>query len=636
VQPDYSRQTLLKEVGPSGQAKLGSSRVLIVGVGGLGSPVTQYLAGAGVGCLGLVDADSLDASNLHRQPIYSAADIGRSKIALAREAALRINPSIRIESHPVRLSAENALALVSAYDLVVDCSDNFRTKFLINDAAVLARRMAVFASVYQFEGQLQVYKPAPDHGCLRCLWREASADGVVGNCAEAGVLGPVPGVFGSLQALITLKLLLGMAGQLPGELLLMDFTAFSTTKLKAPRRPECVAPDCIHIRRIDSSDSEIELTPLEDANDYELIDIRTDQEIALLPSRGRHIEMSALLANPALLSPDARYLLVCASGKRSLAAARELSGKGFKVRSLRGGLSAIKTIGGSDNVSRPGESDRPAASGTMLVQILRTELDSQVQRADRVAVEAPLEYLLHHPALGMEPVSFGTTMRTPGEDEQLAAGLLFGEGIVNSASDIESIESSTRRPNVVNVRLRAEVQLEMQTATRRFSAGSSCGVCGTTGLDAAIARAAAIRIEDSGAVDMSLILGLPGRMRAAQAKFGDTGGIHAAALFDFSGALVALAEDVGRHNAFDKLVGECLMSSRLPLREHIILLSGRASFELTQKALRSGVSILAAIGAPSSLAVNLALGSGMTLVGFLRERHFNVYSAPQRILAAPR
>ena len=275
----------------------------------------------------------------------------------------------------------------------------------------------------------------------------------------------------------------------------------------------------------------------------------------------------------------------------------------------------------------------PVQSGTMIVRILRTGLDSQVERNDRVAVEAPLEYLLHHPALGLEPVSFGTTMRTPGDDESLAAGLLYGEGIINHPDDIEVIESSTRRPNVVNVRLRPEVQMEMQTATRRFSAGSSCGVCGTTGLDAAIARAAATRIADTGPIDLSLLLGLPSRMREAQSKFGDTGGIHASALFDFTGNLLTLAEDVGRHNAFDKLVGECLMSGRLPLKEHIVLLSGRASFELVQKALRSGVSILAAIGAPSSLAVNLAAASGMTLVGFLREKHFNVYSSPQRINA---
>jgi FdhD protein len=285
----------------------------------------------------------------------------------------------------------------------------------------------------------------------------------------------------------------------------------------------------------------------------------------------------------------------------------------------------------STPIVTPAEAEPPAQSGTMTVRILRTGLDSQVERNDRVAVEAPLEYLLHHPALGLEPVSFGTTMRTPGEDEHLAAGLLYGEGIVNHPDDIEVIESSTRRPNVVNVRLRPGVQMEIQTATRRFSAGSSCGVCGTTGLDAAIARAAATRIVDTGPIELPLLLGLPERMREAQSKFGDTGGIHAAALFDFAGNLRTVAEDVGRHNAFDKLVGECLMSGRLPLQEHIILLSGRASFELVQKALRSGVSVLAAIGAPSSLAVNLAVASGMTLVGFLREKHFNVYSSPQRI-----
>jgi FdhD protein len=284
-------------------------------------------------------------------------------------------------------------------------------------------------------------------------------------------------------------------------------------------------------------------------------------------------------------------------------------------------------------VAAPDAIEPPAQSGTLIVRILRMGLNSQVERNDRVAVEAPLEYLLHHPALGLEPVSFGTTMRTPGDDESLAAGLLYGEGIVNHSDDIVGIESSTRRPNVVNVRLRPEVQMEMQTATRRFSAGSSCGVCGTTGLDAAIARAAVTRIADTRPIDLSMLLELPARMRQAQSKFGDTGGIHASALFDFTGNLLTLAEDVGRHNAFDKLVGECLMSGRLPLKEHIVLLSGRASFELVQKALRSGVSILAAIGAPSSLAVNLAVASGLTLVGFLREKHFNVYSSPQRINA---
>jgi molybdopterin/thiamine biosynthesis adenylyltransferase len=250
MQPDYSRQQLLKEIGAQGQALLARSRVLVVGAGGLGSPVLQYLAGAGVGCLGVVDADTLDASNLHRQPIYALADVGSSKVALARAAVARINPAVQVESHALRLDADNALDLIRRYDVVVDCSDNFRTKYLINDAAVLAHRPAIFASVYQYEGQLQVYQPQATHACLRCLWPDAVADGVVGNCAEAGVLGPVPGVFGTLQALLAIKVLLGMSGQLEGELLLLDFMNFGSTKLKAPRRADCHAPDCALIRRI--------------------------------------------------------------------------------------------------------------------------------------------------------------------------------------------------------------------------------------------------------------------------------------------------------------------------------------------------------------------------------------------------
>jgi FdhD protein len=276
-----------------------------------------------------------------------------------------------------------------------------------------------------------------------------------------------------------------------------------------------------------------------------------------------------------------------------------------------------------------------AASGTLTVRILRANAEAQVTKDDRVAVEAPLEFLLHHPALGQGPMSFGTTMRTPGEDESLAAGLLYGESIVNQAADIDAIESSTRRPNVVNVRLRPSVQIVPNTPARLFSAGSSCGVCGTTGLDAAIARAAATHIPDSAQVALSLLLRLPGRMRAAQTKFGDTGGVHACGLFDYSGTLLNVAEDVGRHNAFDKLVGMSLMSNALPLTDRIVILSGRASFELVQKAIRAGVSVLAAIGAPSSLAVNLAVTSGLTLVGFLRETHCNVYSHPERLTFAP-
>jgi sulfur-carrier protein adenylyltransferase/sulfurtransferase len=346
MQPDYSRQTLLKEIGASGQAALARGRVLVVGAGGLGSPVLQYLAGAGVGFLGIVDADALEASNLHRQPIFALADAGAGKAELARAAVLRINPSVQVEAHALRLDADNALALIRAYDVVIDCSDNFRTKYLINDAAVIARRAAVFASVYQFEGQLQVYKPDMRHACLRCLWPDAVADGVVGNCAESGVLGPVPGTIGTLQALLALKILLGLPGQLDGELLLLDFTNFSQLKLKAARRAECLAPNCAHICEIAAEDPGIEMafSSLSQAKTrgLEVIDIRSDAEFAAHPTPARHIPMATLLADPGLLPATREFLLVCASGKRSLGAARELRQRGLLARSLAGGIQALE------------------------------------------------------------------------------------------------------------------------------------------------------------------------------------------------------------------------------------------------------------------------------------------------------
>jgi adenylyltransferase/sulfurtransferase len=345
MQPDYSRQLLLKEIGAKGQAALARARVLIVGLGGLGSPVMQYLAGAGVGCLGLVDADALDASNLHRQPIYALRDVGAPKVDLARAAVAGINPSVRVETHAARFDADNALDLIRSYDMVVDCSDNFRTKFLINDAAVLAHKPAIFASVYQYEGQLQVYKPDSRHACLRCLWPDAVADGVVGNCAEAGVLGPVPGAFGTLQAMLCLKILLQMSGQLEGELLLLDFTNFTSLKLKAPRRAECLAPACAHVRELTREDAGIEMVlgSLAAAAEHglEVIDIRTAEEVAARPAGARHIPMTDLLANPKLLEPARDALLVCATGKRSLAAARQLRRRGIAVHSLSGGLQSL-------------------------------------------------------------------------------------------------------------------------------------------------------------------------------------------------------------------------------------------------------------------------------------------------------
>jgi len=346
MQPDYSRQILLKEIGLQGQAKLSLARVLIVGLGGLGSPVMQYLAAAGVGFLGLIDADVLDASNLHRQPIYALADVGKQKADLARAAIAAINPAVQVETHAANFDADNALELVRRHDIVVDCSDNFRAKYLINDAAVLAQKPAVFASVYQYEGQLQVYKPEPKHACLRCLWPDAIADGVVGNCAEAGVLGPVPGVFGTLQALLTLKILLHMGGQLEGELLLLDFMNFSSLKIKASRRAECRAPACVHIQEVAREDRDIELAEVSlgaaAERGFEIIDIRTAEEVAEHPAAARHIPMRELLANPGLLGGGRPALLVCATGKRSLATAQALRKHGLAVHSLAGGLQRLE------------------------------------------------------------------------------------------------------------------------------------------------------------------------------------------------------------------------------------------------------------------------------------------------------
>ena len=349
MHPDYSRQISLREVGTAGQARLAAGRVLVVGAGGLGTPVLQYLAGAGVGCIGIVDDDRLDPSNLHRQPLYALADVGRPKVQLAADALARLNPQIKIEPHLERFTADNAARFLAGYDVVIDCSDNFRTKFLINDAAVLAGKPAVFASLYQYEGQIQVYKPQPGHACLRCLWPEATADGVVGNCAEAGVLGPVAGSLGAMQAVLALQILLGIGGQLRGELLLVDFMRFSTLTLKAPRRQECRAPHCALIHELEHEERELEvrLESFEEAaaRNWVIVDIRGDEEVAAVPTPGRHIHMTDLLAEPAVLSVSEHYLLVCATGTRSLAAARALRRAGYSVRSLAGGLRAMQRPG---------------------------------------------------------------------------------------------------------------------------------------------------------------------------------------------------------------------------------------------------------------------------------------------------
>jgi adenylyltransferase/sulfurtransferase len=347
VVPDYSRQMALKEVGAAGQAKLRASGVLVVGCGGLGVPVVQYLAGAGVGRIGLIDGDRLEASNLHRQTMYALSDVGEAKAILAAERIRALNPDVDARAHTLRLNAENAADLVGRYDLVIDCTDNFSTKFLLNDVCVRLRKPVIFSSVYQYEGQLQVVRPDRGGACLRCIWPEATRDGLVGNCAEAGVLGPVPGVFGTLQALEALKTLLDMPGQLGNQLLVIDLLTLSISRVNIRRAENCPDHASARVHRAPAANLEVELDSLDDAEARGLtvIDIREARELDEMPTpsgHARHIPMAQLLHAPSVLASGDRYLLICASGRRSLAAAEELRSRGFAdVYSLRGGVAEL-------------------------------------------------------------------------------------------------------------------------------------------------------------------------------------------------------------------------------------------------------------------------------------------------------
>ena len=349
--PDYSRQIALKEVGAAGQARLRSSRVLVVGCGGLGVPVLMYLAGAGVGRLGLVDSDVLEPSNLHRQTLYALSDVGKPKAELAAERLRALNPDVDVRPYTLRLNAENASELIEQYDLVIDCTDNFSTKFLLNDVCVRLERPVILSSVYQYEGQIQVVRPERKSACLRCIWPDATRDGLVGNCAEAGVLGPVPGLFGSLQALEALKLLLNLPGQLQGELLVMNLVDLTVSRVRARRSGECV-DHCTRVSskpRVDEDAATIELqfASLDDARvqGFEVIDIREAREVASAPApcaSVRHVPMNELLHGQFPVAAHTPCLLVCASGRRSLATAQELRSRGLReVYSLRGGVAAL-------------------------------------------------------------------------------------------------------------------------------------------------------------------------------------------------------------------------------------------------------------------------------------------------------
>jgi molybdopterin/thiamine biosynthesis adenylyltransferase len=234
----YSRHLVMPEVGLDGQRRLKAARVLVVGVGGLGSPAAMYLAAAGVGTLGLVDFDAVELSNLHRQILHGTPDVGRPKLHSAVDRLSALNPEVVLEPHETVLTAENALDLVRAYDVVVDGTDNFATRYLVNDACVLARRPNVYGSIFRFEGQAAVFA-APGGPCYRCLHPQPPPPGLVPTCEEGGVLGVLPGVIGAIQATEAIKLVLGIGEPLVGRLLVYDALRMRVRDIRLPRDPDC-------------------------------------------------------------------------------------------------------------------------------------------------------------------------------------------------------------------------------------------------------------------------------------------------------------------------------------------------------------------------------------------------------------
>ncbi|MGH9592375.1 MAG: molybdopterin-synthase adenylyltransferase MoeB, partial [Bryobacteraceae bacterium] len=234
----YSRHLIMPEVGMDGQLKLKKSRVLMIGTGGLGAPLGLYLAAAGVGHLGLVDFDVVDFTNLQRQVTFTTEDVGKPKIEAAKARLSALNPAIDIVGYETRLTSANALELFRGYDLVVDGTDNFPTRYLVNDACVLAGKRNVYGSIFRFEGQVSVFG-APDGPCYRCLYPEPPPPGLVPSCAEGGVLGVLPGIVGAIQAIEAIKLILGSGDSLVGRLLLFDALAMRFRELKLKKNPDC-------------------------------------------------------------------------------------------------------------------------------------------------------------------------------------------------------------------------------------------------------------------------------------------------------------------------------------------------------------------------------------------------------------
>jgi adenylyltransferase/sulfurtransferase len=355
--PDYSRQTRLREVGEAGQAKLAASRVLVIGAGGLGCPVISYLAGAGIGTLGIVDGDRLDASNLHRQIMYDAQDIGQFKAELASRRVAALNPTVQVQVWTQPLDAGNAVDVFRQFDLVIECTDDMRSRYLSSDAAVISGTPLILASIYQYEGQLQFVAARPGTPCLRCLWPQEPSPESVGSCVLSGVLGPVPGVLGAMQATEALKYLLGLPQPHVGALSLVNLIDLSIQHLPIDVAGGCAAHGgCVEVARralaqsVDEQEIDLVFDRLDDAiaAGFLLVDVREADELISdpMPVAGALHVPTAQLGERAAEFVDGRYLLVCASGRRSGHAARLLRGEGMRnVYSLAGGLGALRVTG---------------------------------------------------------------------------------------------------------------------------------------------------------------------------------------------------------------------------------------------------------------------------------------------------
>jgi sulfur-carrier protein adenylyltransferase/sulfurtransferase len=362
----YSRHLILPEVGPDGQRKLKAGRVLCIGAGGLGSPAALYLAAAGVGTLGLVDFDAVDASNLQRQIIHGTPDIGRSKLQSARERLTALNPEVRIETYETRLSSSNALALFKEYDIILDGTDNFATRYLVNDACVILRKPNAYGSIFRFEGQASVFATVGGP-CYRCLYPEPPPPGLVPSCAEGGVLGVLPGVIGTIQATETIKLILGAPGTLIGRLLLYDAWKMRFRELKLRRDPECpVCGDHPTVRELidyeqfcgvarPAAAASSNALPPELETDVEelkgridsaqptfVLDVREPQEFQICRIPGSTlIPLGQLGERLAELPTDGREIVVhCKGGTRSAKAVRLLQEHGVAAKNLKGGILA--------------------------------------------------------------------------------------------------------------------------------------------------------------------------------------------------------------------------------------------------------------------------------------------------------